>query len=92
MQANGPGYQVPTGRRDGSVSNISLADDMPDVSDSILLLKAKFLNKGLTEKDLVLLSGTLSLSHTHTHTHTKTNERISLSCIVGEIVVVEEVK
>lgn len=58
MQANGPEYQVPTGRRDGLVSNISLADDMPDVRDSIQQLKTKFLNKGLIDKDLVLLSGT----------------------------------
>jgi hypothetical protein len=41
---------------------------MPDVSDTIQQLKAKFLRKGLTEKDLVLLSGimhafSLSLSH-----------------------------
>lgn len=57
VEANGPSYEVPTGRRDGLVSNISLADDMPDVSDSILQLKAKFLRKGLSDKDLVLLSG-----------------------------------
>lgn len=83
MQANGPAYQVPTGRRDGLVSNLSLADDMPDVSDSIELLKTKFLNKGLTVKDLVLLSGTLSLSLFHTHTHsprTQTKAHTSLSC------------
>lgn len=62
MQSNGPSYQVPTGRRDGEVSNVTLADDMPDVSDSIQQLKTKFLHKGLSEKDLVLLSGMLSLS------------------------------
>nr|AII99872.1 peroxidase [Cicer arietinum] len=45
IMANGPAYQVPTGRRDGLVSKKSLADDMPDVSDSIQILKAKFLNK-----------------------------------------------
>ncbi|KAF7808416.1 peroxidase 43 [Senna tora] len=56
-EADGPLYQVPTRRRDGLVSNVTLADDMPEVSDSIFLLKAKFLNKGLTPKDLVLLSG-----------------------------------
>lgn len=61
LQANGPSYEVPTGRRDGVVSNISLADGMPDINDSTKKLKAKFLNKGLTEKDLVLLSGILSL-------------------------------
>ncbi|XP_021826207.1 peroxidase 43 isoform X2 [Prunus avium] len=55
--AGGPAYEVPTGRRDGVVSNMSLADDMPDVSNSIQQLKVKFMRKGLTEKDLVLLSG-----------------------------------
>ncbi|AES63387.1 peroxidase 43 isoform X2 [Medicago truncatula] len=56
VMANGPAYQVPTGRRDGFVSDKSLAGNMPDVNDSIQQLKTKFLNKGLTEKDLVLLS------------------------------------
>lgn len=83
MQTNGPTYQVPTGRRDGLVSNISLADDMPDVSDSIQLLKAKFLNKGLTEKDLVLLSGTLSLFLSLSSTNKQAHAY--LSCRVGEI-------
>lgn len=57
IQANGPAYEVPTGRRDGRVSNMSLAKDMPEVSDSIEILKAKFMQKGLNAKDLVLLSG-----------------------------------
>lgn len=56
-QANGPAYEVPTGRRDGRVSNMSLAKDMPDVSDSIEILKDKFMQKGLHAKELVLLSG-----------------------------------
>lgn len=46
-----------TGRRDGLVSNVSLADNMPDVDDSIQQLKHKFFQKGLSHKDLVLLSG-----------------------------------
>lgn len=57
IQANGPAYEVPTGRRDGRVSNMSLAKDMPEVSDSIQILKAKFMQKGLNAKELVLLSG-----------------------------------
>lgn len=57
-QANGPSYDVETGRRDGVVSDLSLAENMPDVEDSIQQLKAKFMEKGLSEKDLVLLSGT----------------------------------
>lgn len=48
---------MPTGRRDGRVSNLSLAKDMPDVSDSIEILKDKFMQKGLHAKELVLLSG-----------------------------------
>ena len=57
----GPFYEVETGRRDGFVSNVSLADNMPDFRDSIQRLKQKFFDKGLNEKDLVVLSGTLSL-------------------------------
>ncbi|KAI4296313.1 hypothetical protein L6164_036281 [Bauhinia variegata] len=62
--ANGPAYEVPTGRRDGLVSDIALAADMPEVSDSIQLLKTKFLNKGLTDKDLVLLSAAHTIGTT----------------------------
>ncbi|KAF7803686.1 peroxidase 43 [Senna tora] len=64
FMADGPLYQVPTGRRDGLVSNVTLADDMPEVSDSIFLLKDKFLNKGLTPKDLVLLSAAHTIGST----------------------------
>ncbi|KAH9752249.1 peroxidase 43 [Citrus sinensis] len=62
--SNGPSYQVPTGRRDGEVSNVTLADDMPDVSDSIQQLKTKFLHNGLSEKDLVLLSAAHTIGTT----------------------------
>ncbi|KAG2665722.1 hypothetical protein I3760_15G021700 [Carya illinoinensis] len=51
-----PFYEVPTGRRDGRVSDISFAANLPDVDDSIRLLKSKFRQKGLSHKDLVLLS------------------------------------
>ncbi|AES63385.1 putative peroxidase [Medicago truncatula] len=64
VMANGPAYQVPTGRRDGFVSDKSLAGNMPDVNDSIQQLKTKFLNKGLTEKDLVLLSAAHTIGTT----------------------------
>ncbi|XP_024004734.1 peroxidase 43 [Eutrema salsugineum] len=62
--ANGPAYEVPTGRRDGRVSNMSLAKDMPDVSDSIEILKAKFMQKGLNAKELVLLSAAHTIGTT----------------------------
>lgn len=61
-QSGGPSYQVETGRKDGLVSNINLADRMPDVKDSIQLLKQKFIEKGLNDKDLVVLSGNVYLS------------------------------
>ncbi|KAF2543267.1 hypothetical protein F2Q68_00030171 [Brassica cretica] len=62
--ANGPAYEVPTGRRDGRVSNLSLAKDMPDVSDSIEILKDKFMRKGLHAKELVLLSAAHTIGTT----------------------------
>ncbi|XP_077224802.1 peroxidase 43-like [Tasmannia lanceolata] len=62
--SNGPDYQVETGRRDGRRSNVSDADNMPDVSDSVQLLKDKFREKGLTDKDLVVLSGAHTIGTT----------------------------
>lgn len=57
MQSNGPYYEVPTGRRDGRVSDMALAANMPEVDDSIEELMDKFHQKGLSDKDLVLLNG-----------------------------------
>ncbi|XP_073152366.1 peroxidase 43-like [Henckelia pumila] len=62
--AKGPSYEVETGRRDGMVSDTKMADNMPDVSDSIQKLKHKFLEKGLTEKDLVILSAAHTIGTT----------------------------
>ncbi|XP_019169763.1 PREDICTED: peroxidase 43 [Ipomoea nil] len=62
--ANGPSYGVEMGRRDGMVSNLSLADDMPDIDDSIQTLKNKFINKGLSENDLVVLSAAHTIGTT----------------------------
>ncbi|KAK8488141.1 hypothetical protein V6N13_009213 [Hibiscus sabdariffa] len=53
---NGPFYHVPTGRRDGRLSKMSLAQKLPDVDDSIDVIKFKFRVKGLSDQDLVLLS------------------------------------
>ncbi|CAA0807307.1 Peroxidase superfamily protein [Striga hermonthica] len=62
--SRGPWYEVETGRRDGNVSNVKFADEMPDVGDDIKKLKAKFLAKGLNEKDLVLLSAAHTIGTT----------------------------
>ncbi|KAK6938320.1 hem peroxidase [Dillenia turbinata] len=62
--SNGPSYEVLTGRRDGLVSNKSLANEMPEVNDSIQLLRSKFQKKGLNDKDLVLLSAAHTIGTT----------------------------
>ncbi|XP_060198462.1 peroxidase 43-like isoform X1 [Lycium barbarum] len=54
--AGGPFYEVETGRRDGRVSDLSFAAKMPEVDDSVEVLKEKFKTKGFTEKELVILS------------------------------------
>ncbi|CAH9100135.1 unnamed protein product [Cuscuta europaea] len=63
--AGGLFYEVETGRMDGKVSNQSVADEiLPDVDDNINVLKSRFMNKGLDEKDLVVLSGAHSIGTT----------------------------
>nr|ACS49596.1 peroxidase [Oryza alta] len=52
----GPSFDVPTGRRDGKTSSLRDADVLPDVKDSIDVLRSKFAANGLDDKDLVLLS------------------------------------
>ncbi|CAA2969561.1 peroxidase 13 [Olea europaea subsp. europaea] len=52
----GPVYEVETGRRDGRISNSALANDMPEVNDSIDILRSKFRSKGFSENELVLLT------------------------------------
>ncbi|KAK3043788.1 hypothetical protein RJ639_000487 [Escallonia herrerae] len=55
---------VETGRRDGRVCNESLAAEIPDVNESIQVLKSKFMKKGLSDKELVLLSGAHTIGST----------------------------
>ncbi|MQM13268.1 hypothetical protein Taro_046189 [Colocasia esculenta] len=53
----GPSWAVRTGRRDGLVSSGSDTANLPAFTDSIDILKSKFLDKGLNTQDLVTLSG-----------------------------------
>ncbi|XP_010320029.1 peroxidase 43 isoform X1 [Solanum lycopersicum] len=64
VMAGGESYEVETGRRDGRVSDLSFASKMPDVDDSIEVLKEKFKTKGFSEKDLVTLSGAHTIGTT----------------------------
>lgn len=57
MQANGPKWEVPTGRRDGMVSLASDTDTLPGFSESIEEQKKKFAAFGLNTRDLVTLVG-----------------------------------
>jgi len=62
----GPFWEVETGRRDGSVSNISEALlNLPSPFANISSLKRDFQQKGLSVKDLVVLSGahTIGIGH-----------------------------
>lgn len=58
IQINGPSWPVPLGRRDGRVSNSSEASmDLPPPSGNITTLVKSFSDKGLSVRDLVILSG-----------------------------------
>ncbi|KAF7805817.1 peroxidase 3-like [Senna tora] len=62
----GPSWTVLTGRRDGTVSNLTEAlTNIPAPFDNFTTLQSRFTNKGLDLKDLVLLSGahTIGISH-----------------------------
>ena len=57
-QSKGISYDVPSGRRDGRVSLSSdTFTNLPAPSSSLDQLTREFAKKGLTEEDLVTLSG-----------------------------------
>ncbi|KAJ8557229.1 hypothetical protein K7X08_002854 [Anisodus acutangulus] len=58
LVTGGPYWNVPTGRRDGKISNASEAlANIPPPTSNLSSLQTSFANKGLDLKDLVLLSG-----------------------------------
>jgi peroxidase len=58
LQADGPNWKVPLGRRDGLTANQSLANTaLPAPFHSLDILKSKFKDQGLDTTDLVALSG-----------------------------------
>ncbi|XAR68085.1 Peroxidase [Bertholletia excelsa] len=66
VTAGGPFWRVPTGRRDGLVSNATEAlNNIPAPTSNFSTLQTDFASKGLDLKDLVLLSGahTIGVSH-----------------------------
>ncbi|CAN6458014.1 unnamed protein product [Victoria cruziana] len=62
----GPYWKVPTGRRDGTVSMASAAAaNIPAPTLNFTSLTARFANKSLDAKDLVVLSGAHTIGITH---------------------------
>ncbi|KAI3774569.1 hypothetical protein L1987_49128 [Smallanthus sonchifolius] len=55
--SGGPRWEVPTGRRDGLVSQTSDTANLPAFNDSISVQIRKFEDKGLNTQDLVTLVG-----------------------------------
>ncbi|KAL5714496.1 peroxidase [Ranunculus cassubicifolius] len=72
VTTGGPFWNVPTGRRDGSISRSAEAlRDIPRPTDNFTTLQTRFAGKGLNVKDLVLLSGahTIGVAHCSTITN-----------------------
>ncbi|KAK9678420.1 hypothetical protein RND81_11G210000 [Saponaria officinalis] len=66
VQTGGASWKVETGRRDGSVSKLSDAiPNLPSPFSNISTLKTVFKSKGLSVKDLVVLSGAHTLGTSH---------------------------
>ncbi|OAY35152.1 peroxidase 3 [Manihot esculenta] len=66
VATGGPSWNVPTGRRDGTISNSSEAlANIPPPTSNFTNLQRLFANVGLDLKDLVLLSGahTIGIAH-----------------------------
>jgi peroxidase len=61
-QVGGPTWSVKLGRRDSTTASLSLAEsNLPSFRDSLEKLVSLFGSKGLSERDMVALSG-LSLT------------------------------
>ncbi|KAK8529128.1 hypothetical protein V6N13_102059 [Hibiscus sabdariffa] len=66
VTTGGPFWQVPTGRRDGVISNVTEAsNNIPTPFNNFTTLLRLFNNQGLDTNDLVLLSGahTIGIAH-----------------------------
>jgi peroxidase len=66
VATGGPFWKVPTGRRDGTISNKTEAlNNIPAPTDNFTVLQTRFSNVGLDLKDLVLLSGAHTIGVAH---------------------------
>jgi peroxidase len=66
LQAGGKAYQVPAGRRDGSTSHASDTNgNLPPPTANVAQLTQIFGSKGLSQKDMVVLSGAHTIGSSH---------------------------
>lgn len=80
MQLQGPTpfWNVPLGRRDGKVSILTDAlSNIPSFAFNFSQLQSSFASKGLSVKDLVVLSG-IYLLHDTSHFQTFVNKKLSV--------------
>ncbi|RVW30286.1 Peroxidase 16 [Vitis vinifera] len=66
MQAGGPSYKVELGRRDGRISTkASVQHKLPHPDFSLDQLNTMFSSHGLTQKDMIALSGAHTIGFSH---------------------------
>ncbi|KAL8095630.1 peroxidase 5-like [Apium graveolens] len=62
----GLGYDVPAGRKDGRISKASEATaSLPPPTNNVSQLTQTFINKGLTQEEMVTLSGAHTIGRSH---------------------------
>jgi peroxidase len=68
VQLGGPSWEVKVGRRDSTTASFNGANnDIPPPTSGLANLTSLFAAKGLSQKDMVALSGTYTYKYTQMH-------------------------